>query len=212
MIELHPDLQSHLRNGWITHPLLKLQYWKPGDNRRINTLYEHRLNRAQSARQSNDWDTLIALHRPTEREMAFYENCEHMERADHYRISGNIWTDPEIIRSGSCFVAGVISASDDFSVRRAIMSDNELAELDSLPDRLQIFRSHLEWNRDGFCWTLDRNIALDFAYGYDWPCLTTANIAKSDALAFFQRRGESEIIVNPSNVSDAETETVLASQ
>ena len=212
MIELHPDLQSHMRDGWITHPLLKLQYWKPGDNRRSNTLYQLRLQQVESARKSNDWDTFVALHRPTEREMAFYENCEHMDRDDYYRIGGNIWTDPEIIHSGSCFVAGVINASDDVEIRHQIMSNDERDELASTSHRIRIFRSHLDWNRDGFCWTLDRKIALEFAHGYDWPSLTSAFASKSDVLAYFLRRGESEIIIHPSNICDPETETVLAAQ
>ena len=210
MTELHPDLRSCLRDGWITHPLLELQCRKPGEYRRINTLYNLRRQKVETARQSNDWDTLIALHRPTEREMAFYENSEQMERADYYRIGGNIWMDPEIIHSGSCFVAGLISMSDDVIIRRGIMTNDERDQLASLSDRVRIFRSHLDWNRDGFCWTLDRDIALEFAHGYDWASLTSAYAEKSDILAYFDRRGESEIIIHPSNISEPETETVLA--
>ena len=92
------------------------------------------------------------------------------------------------------------------------MSDAELTEFNSLDERLKIFRSHLDWNRDGFCWTLDREIALEFAHGYEWPCLTTATVAKSDVPAFFQRREESEVIVNSTSLDDPETVTVLTVQ
>ena len=88
---------------------------------------------------------------------------------------------------------------------KRLMSAYERRYLASLPNRLTIFRGSQSMQVQGWSWTLDEKKALWFAkrlerLGFGIPRVTTGRAKKSDVIAYFSRRKEKEIVIDPSRV------------
>jgi hypothetical protein len=82
--------------------------------------------------------------------------------------------------------------------RLEMMTDEEIARFNALPDEVIIYRGCGAINMDGASWTLDKAVALRFPfltrYRADYPLLITATVKKSDIVAVNLERNESEVI------------------
>jgi hypothetical protein len=80
----------------------------------------------------------------------------------------------------------------------AMMTPEENAFYDALPDRVTIYRGCQEANLMGLCWTLDRALANSFTqlsrFRVEKPLLATATVPKKKVLAVKLGRDEKEII------------------
>ena len=79
-----------------------------------------------------------------------------------------------------------------------MMSDDELAVYETLPDTVTIYRGCGKKNKNGASWSLDRDVAAKFPflnrYQVDNPMLVTAKVKKCHVLAVKLCRNESEVI------------------
>ena len=85
------------------------------------------------------------------------------------------------------------------------MSAYERRYLASLPNRLTIYRGSQSKRIRGWSWTLDQKKAHWFAnrwarLNFGKPHIATGKVKKSDVIAYFSRRKEKEIIIDPSKV------------
>lgn len=87
-----------------------------------------------------------------------------------------------------------------------MMREDERQAYEALPDRIELFRGygadHPERSA-GLSWSTDRNEAIRMAYDYHGaaPCLVTGACDKKDALGYFLRRHEFEILIDPNRVT-----------
>ena len=85
------------------------------------------------------------------------------------------------------------------------MSAYERRYFANLPSRLTIFRGSHSKSIQSWSWTLDEKKALGFAkrlerLGVGIPRVATGKAKKSDVIAYFSRRKEKEIVIDPSKV------------
>jgi len=90
--------------------------------------------------------------------------------------------------------------------REFMMSKDERKTFDALPEKLTIYRGCNRYSKRGFSWTLDKAFAKHFAEKRHFfaipkgvtkrvrPIVIERVINKSDAIAYFNRRKESEIL------------------
>lgn len=84
-----------------------------------------------------------------------------------------------------------------------LMDRKELNRYKKLPDELQIYRGCTQYNLSGFSWTLDMNVAMSFCERHDCelePLIICGSCKKQDIYAYFDRREEQEIFINPNKV------------
>lgn len=88
--------------------------------------------------------------------------------------------------------------------RYRVMRKQDRESLLRMPDTIPIFRGYADndngtlWS--GFSWTIDRSVAERFARNwekYGRPYIASTTIAKEDVFAFFNRRPEAEIVIDP---------------
>lgn len=100
------------------------------------------------------------------------------------------------------------------SCREFIMDAEERRALQALPDELIVHRGHVGRNATGWSWTLDIEKAKWFADRFPpsiyagIPRITSGIVKKTDVVAYFLRRQESEIVVNPKLVRKKKTVSV----
>lgn len=92
---------------------------------------------------------------------------------------------------------------------KALMDDEELAIFNNLDDTVTVYRGVTSYNADNIkalSWTLDYNKAEWFAnrFGEEGGTVYEAEIDKKHILAYFGRRNESEVIVDPKYLIDIE--------
>lgn len=83
--------------------------------------------------------------------------------------------------------------------RDALMTEDERAKFDALPDRLTVFRGCYGFNKWGFSWSLDRDVAARFPFLHRYrqneqALLVRATVAKRDIVALKHDRQEAEVI------------------
>ena len=94
------------------------------------------------------------------------------------------------------------------------MTADEHAALDAMPDEIQIWRGcEREAHIHGMSWTIDKNWAEWFATRRQRPhaprvVLASAFCRKSDVLAYFTNRNESEIVINSANLLRVQSEPI----
>lgn len=89
--------------------------------------------------------------------------------------------------------------------KEKLMSEEELDTLNNLPEEFTVYRGMGDKSsRDGISYTLDQEKAQWFAdrppseHGY----VLSGTAKKEDVLAFFNRRNESEVLIEPKNIAD----------
>jgi len=197
-IPLLPELQAAYHDGYVSTRWFQRKIRSSADHLRLNQLYRSTMLKLNRAIAAMDWETYVAMHLPEYRESAFMEHFEvgEIPAPLHNQLVGKIWTDDEILHSGSCFVLGAMRTDSPHTVDD-LMTRSELEVRRDFPEFVTAYRSHLSWNQIGPCWTLSKQVAIDFALNERWPVLTTARIPSCSIVAYFERRGEDEIVLRP---------------
>ena len=91
-----------------------------------------------------------------------------------------------------------------------MMNENELHELENLPENVQIFRGissdeQIDFDKHGhgFSWTLNRSIADFFAnrQPFYYHCVLTAYVDSADIISLFNEKDEREVLVRPKDIA-----------
>jgi integration host factor subunit beta len=79
-----------------------------------------------------------------------------------------------------------------------MMDKKEQEYFEELPDTVTIYRGCDEQNQSGICWSLDRDIAIEFPFLHRYkaknPVLVTATVCKDEIVAVKLNRDEFEVI------------------
>ena len=206
-VPLIEELSSLTDGDWIRTPYFDWKIDTAADHLRLNARFRRCVQMVDDAMSSNDWRAFISLHLPQHREDAFFKILQDREIPHplNNQLVGEIWTEPGILHSSSCFVlAG--TRTDAPHNPSDLMIKSELQFLGGLPSTITAYRSHLDWNQLGPCWTLNEDVAEQFGIAYNWGVLTTIRVPRDCIVAYFGRRGESELIIQDHSQTEIVTE------
>lgn len=206
--DLHPDLTFYLRTTNIgevlQHPLVFSVPHHSMQNAMVNAQYKYKLEAVQEAREKKQWNKYIALHERPYRLQAFIKIRPQLHGDAYWETVSFIWIDSENIWQNRKAWRQIWSSKEPN--REKVMDSEERDFLAQLSDSFVIYRGvkHKTAMRS-LSWTLDQDKAKWFAkrlrFAKQKPILLTAEIQKSQAMAYMSGRSESEIIVSPKALS-----------
>jgi hypothetical protein len=214
---LHPDLAPYFQGDDLCHPLIQVEGLISCLFGRVNIAYAYKLQQVANPEVFNEWATYLPHLSVIERQIQFLTNEVGRQDPEYFRIIGQIWTDPEILGCTSSFMELVLDLPP-FTVDRVLskntvylMTDAEQQKLANLPDELTVYRGHHPRLLNGISWTLDRNIALQYAIGFgETRFISTGVVSKSSIIAFIDRWAEDEILVPTQSVRNIATQAACA--
>ena len=207
---LRSDLWAYLDQGAgasdglvLQHPLLHVAGVKMEGAAWINYLVQTAEEAAEKALAEERWLDYVLLHEPPYRVAVFAKLAKKLPHTVYWKSLGELYIYTENIWQRKRQLARLFAS--DRPDRKQLMSAYERRYLASLPNRLTIFRGSLSMRAQGWSWTLDEKKALGFAkrlerLGLGIPRVATGKAKKSDVIAYFSRRKEKEIVIDPSKV------------
>lgn len=121
----------------------------------------------------------------------------------------SVWTSSESLFMDEAVVERLVAYGLKLGDPRTGLTSDERMAVNALPERIRIWRGATGHNHMGWSWTTDREKARWFAvrgYGTKERYLLTAEVKREDVLAILDGRGESEVVVDPSNLIDTAIE------
>jgi hypothetical protein len=170
------------------------------------------LCRALAQRDFSHYLTLFDSHK---RMRPFLELIPSLDDAEYWVLLRSVWISTETTYPHTAEWLALLQASRPD--REALMSPEDREVFDSLPETLTVFRGcDSAAGARGLSWTTDLERAVKFAH-YScgprrlifggrkhyraFPRVMGGTCEKSDVLAYFNERGEQEIVINPEAVS-----------
>jgi hypothetical protein len=214
--KLHPDLLPYLNNDEIIHPLLKIEGGVyPAFYQRINQVYEYKKRTSENPVQPNEWQSYLPHLSINDRIKEFLTHEYMREDPEYFQIVGQIWTDFETLGQTSGLLEMMIRLSPIDRNKTLspniihLMTSLELEKFTELRDRFTVYRGHENRLLHGISWTMDRNIAMQYAVGWHGNrSISTGTVMKKSVIAFIDRWDEAEIIVPTHLISHIETQCV----
>lgn len=117
-----------------------------------------------------------------------------MSKSHWLKLLGERWTDIDNVSAHLQDLKRLVPSKTS----KEMMTNEERAQLNSLPNDVKIYRGCGEKNIDGICWSIDREVAVNFTtlnrYRVDQRLLVTATVNRSKIIAFKTGRSEQEVI------------------
>ena len=195
-LEAFIDTNNDLGMPIVRHPLV---IWVgpivPGI---INKQYRQKLEAVADARKEKKWSSYINLHERPYRLDAFMDVKDEMTDSEYWSSLADVWVDSENIWQNQDIWKSVLSSKRPNRIN--MMNKDEQKEFASLPNELTIYRGYIKGkNKNGLSWTTDKDKAEWFSTRLagrgDNPVVQQATVNKKDVVAYFSRRGESEVVV-----------------
>lgn len=147
---------------------------------------------------------ILFRYSSTQRFDFFYELSRKMSPKVYWELLGTTYTSSDNLFQYKEKVRECFAAKHPF--KEYLMNDEERAFIEALPDEVTIYRGmtikELESGKYGISWTLDKKVAEFFTDTYlrnhatskEAKTIKELQIKKTDIVAYFQDRQESEII------------------
>lgn len=122
----------------------------------------------------------------------FCENCDRLTNYAYWFFLSTLWVkdaDAADLQTWKRFFS-----SERKQRKRSIMKPSEVTALEGLPYFITAYRAHRTGETDWIAYTTDRTIVKRFAVQRGAEVVNEYRIKKRDVLAYFTRRGESEIL------------------
>ena len=221
--DLNEELIDHIDEDspfgvFLRHPLLVTVYVEEM-NAYYNYQYLGKRKQADKALKKKDWNRWIWLHERPFRLDAFLFICRDIPAKEYWTLLREIWIDTE--GPGGNQDIWLELFNRPYPKRRKMMTGKERRTLanEGRSGELNIYRGYvdgldsedseyIEEDRDresGISWTLDYNKAEWFARrflsgGTGHGVVAEAICKPKDVIAYFESRGEKEIVVDPSKI------------
>ena len=219
---LVPELAECLVEGGplgqsLKHPLVYQVPFFPAMAYHANDQLAAKQKAIVDAVDARNWHTAVWLHERPYRASALEQVSGSMPDSEYWDLTGDVYVDTENFWQESRRWAKLLTASR--KRRECFMTEEERAALAEMPDELTIYRGiNGRGKRLSWAWTLDRDRGEWFAHrlytdrraGGRKPTLLTATAAKADVIGYLERRGEEEIVIQPSKVLITKSEAVNA--
>jgi hypothetical protein len=194
---LHPDLIPYFEadgalGAQVRHPLVyQVPLWSNGS---ANAYYLQKKKDLEKAIAEKNFNRIIYLHERPYRLQAFIQIAPQLSDTKYWSILSGIWTDTENQWQNLEQWKELLSANR--SSRHYLMDESEVQLLNSLPEFVKIYRGCVKGlNENGLSWTLDKAKAKFFANRFSKEgIILEREIPKSEIIAVFLGRGESEVI------------------
>jgi len=187
----------------IHHPLIIETLFDPNRCALINERYRLKMEALAKAKTENKWSSYVFLHERPYRVDALCRAIGLGAQIDPDLVS-EVWIDSENIWQHKQTWQTIWKALPD---PHMTMDDNERAVYNLMPDKISIHRGirHKGHNRRGMSWTRDKERASWFANRWKGqkglqPVVLSTEVKKKDILAYFNGRGEEEVVIMPSKL------------
>ncbi len=210
--KLHPDLIPFVEKSgdfwFIKHPLYNNMYSakSPDHNALINYQYLHSKNLAEERLAKKDWLGYIIAHEGPFQMEVLHGLVNHLADKEYWEMIGNIFTNMDNQWQYKDILEKLLTS--DRPKRSSIMTTSERRKLSTLPDEIQVYRGYgIARFKEGWSWTTDQAKAEWFARRFAAldhvkPKVITGTVSKTDVIAYFGRRKESEIVCRPKSVKE----------
>jgi hypothetical protein len=211
---LDPDLMPYIVHNtfgqFVAHPLIHSPLLIPGN---LNALYRQKTAALAKARAACDWHSFIMIHERPYRLDALQEilnDADDLTPGEYWGLIRQVWTDSENIWQNYDLWVEVWQSGMPF--REDVMQEPDQAAYKALPDIVPVWRGvSREDGAAGMSWSTDKTKAEWFAYRFSsmdgrLPFLVEGQVQKTDILAYFTGRGESEVVALPEAVEDIKLE------
>lgn len=197
----------------IRHPLVNFICYSPEYDDQLNEQLRAKKEAMERAVAQRDWERCIWLHERPWRIDALRKLASGLSDEEYFRLLGRVWTDNESLWQYRRLLRGLLSPHGrSLEARRCMMENEELEVVDSLPDQVVIYRGCGRGNRLGWSWTLDRKQAEWFALRFTMldggrfgSLVLVGECQRSSVVAYFSGRNESEVVIDPRDVTIRET-------
>lgn len=208
---LDPELEAYLEDGdgyrMIRHPLVYSIFHEPVMNWRVNEQLKAKKRMLAELRDEKNWFIYVMLaYERAYRLEAFREIADELDDQAYWKLLADVWIDSENIWQNQDVWRELLT--DDWRGDHVdMMDDDDRAVFDELPDKFTVYRGFkIEGCEDGFSWTMDKVRAKWFAKRWlskgETCFLAEGTVHKSNVIAYFNERSESEIVVAPEDVCD----------
>ena len=204
---LHPDLEKCRDGANIRHSLICRPDFGENEIEAINSDYEFTKQNVEEARQQKDWESYINYHERPFRFAALSAIEGELTDEEYGALFGDTWTHCEEVWQN--FVAIRRLLEKRRPRLQFVMTAGELAEYDKLSAEITVYRGFSHDNPDGLSWTTcaERGewFARKDADEAHQPRVVSGKCRKEHVVAYFLRRSEWEICVEPERVVNKET-------
>jgi hypothetical protein len=168
------------------------------DTATINMLYTQKKIAIDRAIENQQYSTYVYLHEKPYRINAFDSIENLLTDSEYWSLLADVCIGTENMWQEKYLFRELLTA--DRSDRHLMMDSDEYEQYQKLGETLTVYRGCIAGqNEDGFSWTLDPSRAKWFserlARDGDEPIVLERTINRSEAIALFTRRGESEILL-----------------
>ena len=208
--DLDPELQDYVNETetfgmGIRHPLVYSIMHFPQMNARANKQLASKKAALVEAEAEGDWHSYVYLHERPYRIMGFEAVAHRMTDAYYWELLGSIWCDSENIEQNPRLWENLLRS--ERPEREQIMQPQERETLRDLPASIPVYQGHTTRRHDGWSWTTNFDKAVWFARRFanienSFPVVTAGKVKKSSVIAYFDRRGEFEIVAPRRCVTD----------
>lgn len=206
--KLTPELQYYVRQGvlgeMIHSPWIVEIFFDPEHCALINARYGYKLAEIDKAITEKAWSRYVFLHeRPYRLEKLL--NIVHLMSEPH-KLIRDVWIDSENIHENLKAWKALFRHLSD---RHLLMNDDERKTLSALPERFCVYRGGTKRSHvmKGVSWTLNIDKAIWFAKRFNprgKGYLGKGFVDKKNVIAYFDSRGEEEIVVLSENVEETD--------
>lgn len=197
---------------WIHHPLVMCMGYDPASReqtKRLNRSLVKKKGELEKALKHKNWDQVLMVHEKACRFQALIDYAEGMTDEEYFQNLGDIWCQIENLWRHQSLLSEMLNPGDrDLRKRRLMMTGDERAVYDELPENVMIYRGCGPNNKRGWSWTLNADRARWFAMrGYGVIRLAfggsvlNGRCDRESIIAYLGRRHEEEIVVDPTDVT-----------
>lgn len=151
--------------------------------------------------KANNIDSVYCIIRSSYR-IAFLKYVKnYLSKADFSELFADAWVSSENPNQDANVRVSTLAAWFKQADPKILMTEEDYAVYDSLPETLTVYRGvAVGRNPKGLSWTANHSTAEWFAHRFDTAenegYIQVADINKSQVLAYFNTRGEDEIVVD----------------
>jgi len=194
----------------LKHPLLYSVPYTPQLNKILNASFKAKMVYVAEALKKKDEGRYLLMHERPYRVSKLLELAKigYFDTVPdggnrYWQQVGQWWIDSENVHE-ALPQWRVLWYMQKYRIHRsACMNDDEKAHLSTLPDLIPIWHGEEINDVVGMSWTTDYAIAKWFANRFEAGRRVYQGLApKEKVIAFFSRRGESEVLINPRDVQE----------
>lgn len=196
-----------LRHPLLVHPGVIVEHaaW-------INWTVKQKEMSIEECRQKQDWEAVLRHYETYYLLNGFCDEAKHFNDATYWKLLAYVYTTQEQLWPYRQVFLQLLQAPRP--QRENLMEPVEQRAIAKLPQSFPVYRGFIGKRGKGLSWTTDREKAIWFAERFTCieelgsPKLISGHVDKDNVFAYFTRRKESEIVVNPTKVKQQTTVTI----